>query len=216
MRSSWQTHARSVHKMQSQSRQRAPQRPSKRRSVSAEKDKKEATGKELMATLEFISSLHAECDWPVQYSRVRKEGRAGEVESIQKAKAVLSGSDYSLIRTVKPHVRSQQDPKGPGHPEPVMGGACAECAKHAPYLNRKDQCVCFATDIMGTFADDATKQLTTRTKYGFETVNTGAERQAEERRCSRRESLSRRAQAVQNIRKEKAGKKEGCTKENKL
>ena len=63
-----------------------------------------------------------------------------------------------------------------------MGGACAECAKHAPYLNRKDQCVCFATDIMGTFADDATKQLTTRTKYGFETVNTGAERLAEERK----------------------------------
>ena len=125
--------------------------------VLQEKDKKEATGKELMATLEFISSLHAECDWPVQYSRVRKEGRAGEVESLQKAKAVLSGSDYSLIQTVKAHVRSQQDPKGPGHPEPIMGGACAECAKHAPYLNRKDQCVCFATDIMGTFADDATK-----------------------------------------------------------
>ena len=88
MRSSWQTHARSVHKMQSQSRQRAPQRPSKRRSVAAEKDKKEATGKELMATLEFISSLHAECDWLVQYYQVRKEGRAGEVESLQKAKAV--------------------------------------------------------------------------------------------------------------------------------
>ena len=132
-----------------------------------------------MATLEFISSLHAECDWPVQYSWVRKEGRAGEVESLQKAKAVLSGSDYSLIQTVKAHVRSQQDPKGPGHPEPIMGGACAECAKHAPYLNRKDQCVCFATDIMGTFADDATKELTTRSKYGFEAVNTGTERLVE-------------------------------------
>ena len=163
--------------MQSPSMQRTPQLPSKR-SVAAKKDKKEATGKELMATLDFISSLHAECDWLVQYSRVRKEGRAGEVESLQKAKAVLSGSDYSLIQTVKAHVRSQQDPKGPGHPEPTMGGACAECAecaKHAPYLNRKDQCVCFATDIMGTFADDATKQLATRTKYGFQTANTGAE-----------------------------------------
>ena len=61
--------------------------------------------------------LHAECDWPVQYSRVRKEGRAGEVESLQKAKAVLSGADYSLLLTVKAHVRSQQDPKGPGHPD---------------------------------------------------------------------------------------------------
>merc|ERR1712194_496644 len=54
--------------------------------------------KELMATDKYISSLHAECDWLVQYFDVRKEARAGEVESLTKAKAVLSGADYSLIQ----------------------------------------------------------------------------------------------------------------------
>ena len=34
------------------------------------------TGKELMATLEFISSPHAECDWSVQDYQVLKEERA--------------------------------------------------------------------------------------------------------------------------------------------
>ena len=66
--------------------QRTPQRPSKR-SVAAKKDKKEATGKELMATLEFISS-------PTQ-------------------------------------------------------------------------------TVTGTFAEDGTKELTTRSEYRFEAVNTG-------------------------------------------
>mmetsp|Transcript_93794 Transcript_93794/g.236369 ORF Transcript_93794/g.236369 Transcript_93794/m.236369 type:complete len:123 (+) Transcript_93794:3-371(+) len=71
------------------------------------------------------------------------------------------------------------DPKGPGLPETTMAGACQECAKHAPYLDKQDECVCFATDVMGTFENDATKELTTRDKYGSETVNTGAARLAE-------------------------------------
>merc|ERR1712194_508648 len=54
--------------------------------------------KELMATDKYISSLHAECDWLVQYFDVRKEARAGEVESLTMAKAVLSGADYSLVQ----------------------------------------------------------------------------------------------------------------------
>merc|ERR1712050_161106 len=56
-------------------------------------------GKELMATMKYLSSLHAECDWLLQYFDVRKEARAGEVDSLKKAKAVLSGADYSLIQT---------------------------------------------------------------------------------------------------------------------
>merc|ERR1719433_1759789 len=59
---------------------------------------KAAGGKELMATLAYIASLHAECDWLLQYYDVRKEARAGEVESLTKAKAVLSGADFSLIQ----------------------------------------------------------------------------------------------------------------------
>merc|ERR1712087_926528 len=55
-------------------------------------------GKELMATMAYISSLHAECDWLLQYFDVRKEARAGEVDSLKKAKAVLSGADFSLLQ----------------------------------------------------------------------------------------------------------------------
>merc|ERR1719189_1315751 len=55
--------------------------------------------KELMATEKYISSLHGECDWLLQYFDARKEARAGEVDSLKKAKAVLSGADYSLLQT---------------------------------------------------------------------------------------------------------------------
>jgi chromosome segregation ATPase len=55
-----------------------------------------STFKELQATMQYISSLHAECDWLLQFYTVRVEARAGEVKSLQQAKAVLSGADYSL------------------------------------------------------------------------------------------------------------------------
>merc|ERR1740121_308557 len=61
-------------------------------------DEKKATTAELMATEKFIGSLHAECDWLVQYFDVRKAARAGEIDSLDKAKAVLSGADYSLLQ----------------------------------------------------------------------------------------------------------------------
>jgi len=54
---------------------------------------------ELMATMKYISSLHADCDWLLQYYDARKEARAGEVDSLKKAKAVLSGAGYSLLQT---------------------------------------------------------------------------------------------------------------------
>merc|ERR1711933_60469 len=59
---------------------------------------KAAGGKELMATMKYIASLHAECDWLLQYFDVRKEARAGEVDSLKRAKAVLSGADYALLQ----------------------------------------------------------------------------------------------------------------------
>merc|ERR1719190_134117 len=57
--------------------------------------------KELMATMKYISSLHGECDWLLQYFDVRKAARAGEVESLKQAKAVLSGADYSFLQRVR-------------------------------------------------------------------------------------------------------------------
>merc|ERR1719305_2116970 len=68
-------------------------------SLDANGEEKAATTKTLMATLEYIQSLHAECDWLLQYFQVRKEARAGEVESLTTAKSVLSGADFSLLET---------------------------------------------------------------------------------------------------------------------
>merc|ERR1719263_2541840 len=64
--------------------------------------KKSAT-KELGATLQYIQSLHNECDWLIQYFDVRKEARTSEIDSLTKAKAVLSGADYSLVQTRTHH-----------------------------------------------------------------------------------------------------------------
>jgi len=67
--------------------------------MEAHGEEKDATSKTLMATLEFIQSLHAECDWLLQYFEVRKEARTGEIDSLGTAKAVLSGADFSLLET---------------------------------------------------------------------------------------------------------------------
>jgi len=64
----------------------------------ATKTEMEATSKELMATEKYIASMHSECDWLLKYFSVRAEARAGEIESLKKAKDVLSGADYSLVQ----------------------------------------------------------------------------------------------------------------------
>mmetsp|Transcript_39997 Transcript_39997/g.103525 ORF Transcript_39997/g.103525 Transcript_39997/m.103525 type:complete len:724 (-) Transcript_39997:95-2266(-) len=58
-----------------------------------------ATVNELMATEKYIASLHAECDWLLQYFETRKAARADEIDSLGRAKAVLSGADYALLQT---------------------------------------------------------------------------------------------------------------------
>mmetsp|Transcript_28260 Transcript_28260/g.50140 ORF Transcript_28260/g.50140 Transcript_28260/m.50140 type:complete len:687 (-) Transcript_28260:126-2186(-) len=62
------------------------------------KESKASTEKEAMATAKYMSSLHAECDWLIQYFDVRKEARVGEIEALANAKAVLSGADYALMQ----------------------------------------------------------------------------------------------------------------------
>merc|ERR1719440_685088 len=73
---------------------RAPPRPSPRSSPTSR-----AAQGELLATNQYIQSLHNECDWLIQYFDVRKDARASEVDALEKAKAVLSGADYSLVQT---------------------------------------------------------------------------------------------------------------------
>merc|ERR1719159_1906333 len=60
---------------------------------------KASTIKELDATKALIMSLHADCDFLMQYYDQRKEARASEIDAMGKAKAVLNGADYSLVQT---------------------------------------------------------------------------------------------------------------------
>jgi len=62
-------------------------------------DGKASATKELMATVQYIQSLHNECDWLLQYFEVRREARTSEIDALGKAKAVLSGADFSLVQT---------------------------------------------------------------------------------------------------------------------
>jgi hypothetical protein len=140
-------------------------------------DNKKSTTVEAMETAKFIGGLHQECDWLLSNYEARKSARSGEIDALGKAKAVLSGADYSLVQTAATKLRGSK-PAGPGQPEPTKSGACAECAKHAPYLDTGDDCSCHASDIMTTFANDATKKLTTRSKYGHQTQQTGADKLA--------------------------------------
>merc|ERR1719359_1624132 len=62
-------------------------------------DGKSALGTELKAVMEYISSLHKECDFLLANYDKRKTARASEIDAMGKAKAVLNGADYSLLQT---------------------------------------------------------------------------------------------------------------------
>merc|ERR1719263_1723402 len=61
-------------------------------------EEKGAKMKEAMATAQYLSQLHGEYDWLLTNFDTRKEARAGEVDGLKKAKAVLSGADFSLLQ----------------------------------------------------------------------------------------------------------------------
>lgn len=64
---------------------------------------KTAAVKELMGVEKYLLSLHADCDWLLKYYDVRKEARAGEIDSLTRAKDVLNGADYSLLQSRVKH-----------------------------------------------------------------------------------------------------------------
>merc|ERR1719191_1299321 len=70
-------------------------------------DAKAGTEAELMATKQYISDLHADCDFLLQNFDTRKEARANEIDALKKAKAVLSGADFSLVQTSSHRAVSQ-------------------------------------------------------------------------------------------------------------
>lgn len=59
---------------------------------------KKSSEEELKGVTNYLMTLHSECDWLVQNYGVRKEARTDEVDSLSKAKAVLSGADYSFLQ----------------------------------------------------------------------------------------------------------------------
>merc|ERR1719375_2738977 len=63
-----------------------------------DEEEKTATMKEAMATHEFLADVHGDCDWLLSNFDTRKSARAGEIDALTKAKAVLSGADYSLLQ----------------------------------------------------------------------------------------------------------------------
>jgi len=69
------------------------------------KEEETATMKEVLSTAETLKNLHLECDWLLSNFEVRKEARAGEVDALKKAKAVLSGADYSFIQVYSSNLR---------------------------------------------------------------------------------------------------------------
>jgi len=54
--------------------------------------------KDLGATLKYIASLHAECDWLLKFFDMRQEARSSEIDALGKAKAVLNGADFSFMQ----------------------------------------------------------------------------------------------------------------------
>merc|ERR1719183_2251528 len=66
-------------------------------------EEKTATTKEAMATHEYLAEVHSDCDWLLTNFDTRKTARAGEVDALTKAKAVLSGADYSLLQKAEVH-----------------------------------------------------------------------------------------------------------------
>merc|ERR1719353_654878 len=65
-----------------------------------EKARKEhaGKGKELMAAHEVLAHTHGECDFLLQNFDSRKAARTEEEDNLKKAKAVLSGADFSLVQ----------------------------------------------------------------------------------------------------------------------
>mmetsp|Transcript_56270 Transcript_56270/g.103226 ORF Transcript_56270/g.103226 Transcript_56270/m.103226 type:complete len:107 (+) Transcript_56270:2-322(+) len=54
--------------------------------------------KEFAGVVKVTAALHADCDFSIKYYDVRKTARTEEMDSLSKAKAVLSGADYSLVQ----------------------------------------------------------------------------------------------------------------------
>merc|ERR1719174_2615814 len=66
-------------------------------------EQKKAKTVEAMNTHKFLGEVHGDCDWLLSNFDARKQARAGEMDALTKGKAVLSGSDFSLLQAATVH-----------------------------------------------------------------------------------------------------------------
>jgi septal ring factor EnvC (AmiA/AmiB activator) len=76
--------------------------------LQADEDTKKSKTFEAMETAKYIGGLHEDCDWLLKYYEERKAARSGEIDALGKAKAVLSGADYSLLQVASTRLRGAQ------------------------------------------------------------------------------------------------------------
>ena len=63
--------------------------------VKAETEESQSAKSEELANMDgLLKAHHTDCDWLLQYFGARKKARQEEVDAINDAKAILSGSDY--------------------------------------------------------------------------------------------------------------------------
>merc|ERR1719407_351286 len=67
--------------------------------LESDTDTKKSKMLEAMETAKYLGGLHEEYDWLLQNFDARKAARTGEIDALGKAKAVLSGADFSLVQT---------------------------------------------------------------------------------------------------------------------
>jgi len=69
-----------------------------------------ATKKAVLGKINTLGDLHEQCDWLLSNYEARVEARNGEIDALKKAKAVLSGADYSFIQ-INQHVKQAPEDK---------------------------------------------------------------------------------------------------------
>jgi len=62
--------------------------------LSETKEESLANDEELKKATDLLSAHHTDCDWILKYFDMRQQGRQEEMDSIEEAKAILSGADF--------------------------------------------------------------------------------------------------------------------------
>jgi len=76
--------------------------------LESDTDSKKSKMLEAMGTAKYLGGLHEECDWLLSNFEARQAARTGEIDALGKAKAVLSGADYSLVQIASFRLRGSQ------------------------------------------------------------------------------------------------------------